>query len=331
MHELTARLGGSISNIEGDRIMQFYNNRGHGRAMSFLLEKGLSFFDFDFELQEEFILKLPNDTPSIYFIYCIEGSLAYYWEDKTEAAETIQELQTVILGSKNNTLHLKLPENHTTGFTVIRVSKTHDTDGSESSPIRINERIFSHFMADDIADTFHYHGTLNLKIREQLLTVRSLRQRGIIRKLMVSGIVNFTLGLEIMHHENDMSQRAVLATSLTNRELSIIKEAVDQIATKPEFDYSIDYLCNTYLVSSRKLQEGFKLLTGKTVASYVSDERLNLAEKLLKKGNMNISEVVYSIGFSSRSYFSKIFRQKYKCTPKHYLKENVVFKSSQTS
>lgn len=37
-----------------------------------------------------------------------------------------------------------------------------------------------------------------------------------------------------------------------------------------------------------------------------------------KEKIVNISEIVYSIGLTSRSYFSKIFKEKYNCSPKYY-------------
>ena len=66
------------------------------------------------------------------------------------------------------------------------------------------------------------------------------------------------------------------------------------------------------------LQEGFKLMHGTTVSDYIRAVRVEKAEELIKTSDLNISEVVYSVGFTSRSYFSKIFRQKYNCSPKEY-------------
>lgn len=60
-------------------------------------------------------------------------------------------------------------------------------------------------------------------------------------------------------------------------------------------------------------------MEGTTVTNFIRNERLILAEELIQTSDMNISEIVYSIGFTSRSYFSKIFRNKFNCTPKAYL------------
>ncbi|GAA0872142.1 hypothetical protein GCM10009117_12890 [Gangjinia marincola] len=56
----------------------------------------------------------------------------------------------------------------------------------------------------------------------------------------------------------------------------------------------------------------------RTVADYVRNVRLDKAEELMRTTDLNISEIVYSVGLTSRSYFCKIFKQKYKCSPKQY-------------
>ncbi|WP_245585041.1 helix-turn-helix domain-containing protein [Psychroserpens burtonensis] len=40
----------------------------------------------------------------------------------------------------------------------------------------------------------------------------------------------------------------------------------------------------------------------------------------MRSADLNVSQVVYSIGFTSRSYFSKIFKEKYGITPNEYRK-----------
>ena len=71
-------------------------------------------------------------------------------------------------------------------------------------------------------------------------------------------------------------------------------------------------------LSASKLQEGFKDMHGRTVNNFICHIRLLKAEQLLKNSDLNISEIVYSLGWSSRSYFSKIFKEKYNCTPSFY-------------
>ena len=72
------------------------------------------------------------------------------------------------------------------------------------------------------------------------------------------------------------------------------------------------------------MQDGFKFLYNRTVTEYIRHIRLESARDLLKTTDLNISQIVYTIGFSSRSYFSKIFREKYGITPNEFKKKLLV-------
>ena len=81
-------------------------------------------------------------------------------------------------------------------------------------------------------------------------------------------------------------------------------------------------------LSPFKLQEGFKTTHGRTVADFIRNVRLEKAEELIKTTDLNISEIVYTIGLSSSSYFSKIFKLKYNCSPKDYANNKQVAASA---
>ena len=70
------------------------------------------------------------------------------------------------------------------------------------------------------------------------------------------------------------------------------------------------------------MQEGFKAMHGKTINEYVRYVRLTKSEELLKTTDLNISEIVYTLGLTSRSYFSHIFKDMYNCSPSEYKKKN---------
>ena len=56
-------------------------------------------------------------------------------------------------------------------------------------------------------------------------------------------------------------------------------------------------------------------LMGATPNNFIKEYRLNKALSLLNKGEYNISEIAHMTGFSSRSYFSKCFQNKYTQLP----------------
>lgn len=299
--------------------MQCHNDKGIGRVVSVALEAGISYTEYDFNLVKDLKLELENNTGTVlYFIYCLKGSLNYAWRKNQKQRKEVLELQTVILGSRESSLNLYIKNNQKTSFAVIKVEKTNDIQRDAMVDIALNQKLFHQFLKANDTEPYEYHGTFNLKIKEQLLQIRAIKQSGVVRKLLVKGIIHFTLALELMHHRRDMENKKILSSSLTKKELLCVNEAIEAIAHKPEYPYTINYLCRQYGLSAAKLQEGFKDLVGCTVSNYIKNQRVELAEELIKAGDLNISEVVYTIGLTSRSYFSKIFRQRYNCTPKYY-------------
>ncbi|MBR1574079.1 MAG: response regulator [Bacteroidales bacterium] len=77
-------------------------------------------------------------------------------------------------------------------------------------------------------------------------------------------------------------------------------------------------------VSRTVLTEKLKNLTGFTPSAFILNARLTLAYKLLseEKGNIRVSDLAYSVGFSDAKYFSKCFKAKYKKTPKNIMEEH---------
>lgn len=65
----------------------------------------------------------------------------------------------------------------------------------------------------------------------------------------------------------------------------------------------------------------YRKITGllrKSPNVFLKEFRLNKSIPLLKRKEVNISEIAYKIGFNSQSYFSKCFQKKYKVSPTLY-------------
>ena len=71
-------------------------------------------------------------------------------------------------------------------------------------------------------------------------------------------------------------------------------------------------------VSPATLSRRFKKSTGMGMESYLQNLRLGEAKKLLKTGSLPISQVAKFCGFTSGSYFIRLFRNKVGTTPQKY-------------
>lgn len=84
-------------------------------------------------------------------------------------------------------------------------------------------------------------------------------------------------------------------------------------------ELSLDVMVNRIGVSRTKINDILKAELGYTFTGYLNKLRLTEAARLLaEKEEVNIAEIAYSVGYNNVSYFNKLFKEEYSCTPKTF-------------
>lgn len=87
-------------------------------------------------------------------------------------------------------------------------------------------------------------------------------------------------------------------------------------------DLSVAFLAKEMAISRSSLFTKVNELTGETPNRLINLTRLNMAANLLSDGQNSVSEICYMVGFSSPSYFSKIFVSQFGVSPHEWSKRN---------
>ena len=116
---------------------------------------------------------------------------------------------------------------------------------------------------------------------------------------------------------------------LKKRDLRAIERAVTHINQNIANTGTVQELAKVSGINVNKLQDGFQEVYGKTVNAYIRDVRLTHAMNMLLSGEKGVGEVVYELGLSSRSYFSKIFKRRYGVLPKDVLNNKNLTEASE--
>jgi TolB-like protein/AraC-like DNA-binding protein len=87
--------------------------------------------------------------------------------------------------------------------------------------------------------------------------------------------------------------------------------------------FGVSELADAMNMSRSNLLRKVKKETNLSVTQLISKVRLTRAMELLKKGNLNVSEVSHEVGFNSTSYFIKCFREYYGYPPGEVGKRDV--------
>ncbi len=83
-------------------------------------------------------------------------------------------------------------------------------------------------------------------------------------------------------------------------------------------DFSVEELSHQLNISRVQLYRKVKALIGLSISEYINTQRLSKAKSLLQDSTLNISEIAYSVGYSSPGYFSTSFKNKYGISPKKF-------------
>lgn len=83
-------------------------------------------------------------------------------------------------------------------------------------------------------------------------------------------------------------------------------------------DFSVEELAEKLKVSRVQLYRKVKAILGMSISDHINNIRLERAAELLKANDFTVSEIAYSVGFSSPNYFSTAFKNKFGYSPKEY-------------
>lgn len=84
-------------------------------------------------------------------------------------------------------------------------------------------------------------------------------------------------------------------------------------------DLSLDVAVSQLGVSRTKINTILKDEIGYTFSAYLNKLRLTEAARLLTQSEKaNVAEIAYSVGYNNVSYFNKLFKAEYGCTPKTF-------------
>lgn len=83
--------------------------------------------------------------------------------------------------------------------------------------------------------------------------------------------------------------------------------------------FSTDEFASEVGMSRMQLHRKLKTLLNVSATEFIRNERLKAAAELMKKGNKNVSEIAYNVGFNDVSYFSKSFKDLYHVTPSEFI------------
>ncbi|WP_299130648.1 AraC family transcriptional regulator [uncultured Winogradskyella sp.] len=307
--------------INGSKLAFINTNNVIGKGFIKCLKHSNGIVTFNLDLFPYTDIEIPISSTkidTIQFMYMHEGNVEYSKKDNSLKG-TVNKLQTAIIANKAPCIsQLKLKKNTRTVFSIISLRKKVYTSLFDKNDDEFSITALKFINDLNKRDRTFIPGDYDLRIAEHFKNYyEQIKDNQNVKYLSAEGSIYHMLANHFRVALN-LTEANKIDTKLTFNELKRISDLSDRIKSTPEIQYSINMLSRETSLSPAKLQDGFKLLFNRTVSDFIRHVRLQKAEHLMHTTDFNVSEIVYSIGFTSRSYFCKIFKLEFGCSPKAY-------------
>jgi AraC-like DNA-binding protein len=135
-------------------------------------------------------------------------------------------------------------------------------------------------------------------------------------------IILNSLILELIHTLINDSKRLILHDHVKNNNYKAIDKTIQYIKENLLSDLSLEAVAARAGYSPIHFHNFFKASTGKTLRDYVEEQRIKKAANMLITTDCTLAEIAYECGFSSQSYFSYVFKERFKMSPKAFRKKH---------
>jgi AraC-like DNA-binding protein len=255
------------------------------------------------------------------FLYCLKGELEHRFQNG-QASNTIEQYQSSIVASKNTNGHiLHFKANIETQIGSLEINREKFQRKLDCELKSLSDELKSLFRDFEASAEFYHDGYFSLEIADLFRDTEKFEVNDFIRRIYLEGQAYKILTHQIIQYHDDLnddSNRSLLRQS----EIALVDKATAIIETELGSLETVDALAERVGLNVNKLQQGFKYMYGSTVNEYIQKQRLELAKRLLLNTELNISEIADMLGLSSKSYFSKIFKQAFALTPSEFKKKN---------
>lgn len=228
-------------------------------------------------------------------LLCIEGKGILIYEEK----ECLLSKGVILVFAPGNVNEFRLAGEGLFTFYRLKLDTAYfDVMGLNHKNVRIQNIIYSSDMEALVREIF-CEETFKKPFYERVIQAK-------LQELLIYLLREYSITLEDRQiNENaDVVQKVMRYLGRNFRKQILLNELCADIG------YSKYYTCHA-----------FKKQMGETIVEYTNRLRCEYAEILLKSGNYSLREIVMKSGFSTQSYFTKIYLKQYGVSPAVMLEE----------
>ncbi|MEQ8359305.1 MAG: AraC family transcriptional regulator [Cytophagales bacterium] len=281
-----------------------------------LIEKGLGRIKINNSVKKSISIDLNFPKEIILFVIPLSGQLNIS-SDIQNTQNNLDESNYGILAYpfQDWAITIDLNSNSSIGLIAVTVNKIH-----ELFDLDIEDKISPR----EVAKNYRSKTFLSLRAKKPSFSIVSNELFEHNLKNNFSGIYEKAKVLEIMsmyleqgnYSEHESNACPVIHDNLEEEKIRRVEKILISNMSNPP---SIPELAKMVGTNEMKLKSNFKKIFRNTIYGYLVNHRMDSARLILDKGNVQIKDVAYSVGYANPSHFIAAFKKKFGVTPKKYL------------
>ena len=160
-------------------------------------------------------------------------------------------------------------------------------------------------------------GPMTAAMRAVVRQILDCPYSGLVREFYLESKVLELLAYKLAQLEGEKT-RNLKSAGFRDEDLDRAAYAGQLLARDLENPPGLEELARRVGMCQSKLCRCFRVVYGMTPFDYLRSKRLDTAEQYLRQGRMNVTQVAFSVGYSSLSHFSKAFKQHTGLLPRQY-------------
>ncbi len=117
-----------------------------------------------------------------------------------------------------------------------------------------------------------------------------------------------------------LDSKSKIESSINQDQKSTLKKIFNYVEENYTNDIQLTEIANLTNLNESYLCRFFKSSTDMTLFEYINQHRCLIARRKLENTNDSVTDIALSSGFSSTSYFSRVFKSQFTLSPSQYRK-----------
>ncbi len=321
--ELSACLNTNYTSENNEFCFDIPEQLGSGYLIGYQFSHGVSVIEINVFLKKALYINFDKEALNpLRLLFNSNSAIRHVNKiSNNKATNSVNKLQRVIYANGVNSTHaIRLEKLKDTSVFIINIDRKLFEKKIDSFSDGISEELALIFKDVNGVNDVYYQDYFSLEISKIIEEFKSCELDEFMKPIFLEGKTYEILTNQIQQFSDNLKGKNN-DKLLRKATIDKIEKAVDIIKNEVDIRINVHKLAKRVGLNQNTLQSGFKILFKTSVNEYIKNHRLDMAKTLLEKSDLNITEITYKIGISSRSYFSKLFKERFGISPKEYLSQ----------